>query len=121
MEFVTVERHGNIASVRFTRETVSNTLSHGAMRELTGVARELAEDATLSAVILSGRAENFCLGFDLKDPELADIRKLPLAEKRLRMQSGANMCRAWEEIEALTITAIEGWCVGGGVAQSRRG
>jgi enoyl-CoA hydratase/carnithine racemase len=26
------------------------------------------------------------------------------------------MCRAWEEIEALTIVAIEGWCVGGGAA-----
>jgi enoyl-CoA hydratase/carnithine racemase len=26
------------------------------------------------------------------------------------------MCRAWAEVEALTISAISGWCVGGGVA-----
>src|SRR6185436_1814539 len=26
------------------------------------------------------------------------------------------MCRAWEEIEAVTIAAIEGYCIGGGSA-----
>ena len=26
------------------------------------------------------------------------------------------MCEAWEQVDALTICAIEGWCVGGGAA-----
>jgi hypothetical protein len=26
------------------------------------------------------------------------------------------MCEAWEKIDAITIIAIEGWCVGGGAA-----
>ncbi|MFZ4761088.1 MAG: enoyl-CoA hydratase/isomerase family protein, partial [Burkholderiaceae bacterium] len=43
-------------------------------------------------------------------------RQAPLAERRLAMQTGGRMCRAWAEIEALTIVAIEGWCVGGGAA-----
>jgi enoyl-CoA hydratase/carnithine racemase len=32
------------------------------------------------------------------------------------MQTGGRMCRAWEELEPLTIAAIEGWCIGGGAA-----
>ena len=28
------------------------------------------------------------------------------------------MCQAWENVQALTISAIEGWCIGSGVALS---
>lgn len=116
MSIVSVTRDGPIATVTFARDSASNTLSHDTMRALTDAARELSEDPKLAAVILCGRPENFCLGFDLKDPELHDMADLPIAERRLRMQIGAKMCRAWEDLEALTICAIEGWCVGGGVA-----
>ena len=39
-----------------------------------------------------------------------------LAERRHAMRVGPRLCAAWEALDALTIVAIEGYCVGGGVA-----
>jgi enoyl-CoA hydratase len=41
---------------------------------------------------------------------------MTLAEQRKFTQLGPKMCAAWEALEAVTIVAIEGWCVGGGMA-----
>lgn len=118
MDHVTIAREGRIAIVRFDRKIPANPLSYSLMRELTDVARAFEDDHDVSAVILTGRTDNFSMGADLKDPETAQLRSAPLAERRLALMTGARMCRAWEDVQALTISAIEGWCVGGGVALS---
>jgi len=115
-KYVTIEKSGRIAVVRFDRGNAANPLSLELMRELTAAARSFADDHETSAVILAGRDDNFTLGADLKDAETAGLREAGLAERRQALMTGMRMCRAWEEIEALTIAAIEGWCVGGGVA-----
>ncbi|MEL7465217.1 MAG: enoyl-CoA hydratase/isomerase family protein [Pseudomonadota bacterium] len=116
MSDISIERTGRIAVVRFDRGTKANPLSLSLMRDLTEVARSFDGDHDLSAVVLAGGAENFCLGFDLKDAETARLRDAGLAERREALKTGGRMCRAWAEVEALTISAIDGWCVGGGVA-----
>ncbi|MEL6795071.1 MAG: enoyl-CoA hydratase/isomerase family protein [Pseudomonadota bacterium] len=116
MSDISIERDGRIAVVRFDRGVKANPLSLSVMRDLTEVARGFEGDHELSAVVLAGGAENFCLGFDLKDAENARLRDAGLAERREALKTGARMCRAWAEIEALTITSVDGWCVGGGVA-----
>jgi len=116
MDCVSIERRGRIAIVRFDRGDGRNPLSLDACRQLTRAARSFDDDPQVSAVVLTGTAAVFSLGADLKDAELAASRQAPLAERRLAMQTGGRMCRAWAEIEALTIVAIEGWCVGGGAA-----
>lgn len=114
--WVDIEKSDRVAIVRFDRGDPSNALSMALMRELTDAARALADDPALCAVVLTGRSDNFCLGMDLKDREVADLASLGLAERRVALRRGPAMCRAWEELHALTIVAIEGWCVGGGVA-----
>jgi enoyl-CoA hydratase/carnithine racemase len=116
MEMVSIERRGRIAILRFDRGDGRNALSIEACRVLTRAARSFDDDPDVSAVVLTGTPAVFSLGADLKDPELARARQARLAERRLAMQTGGRMCRAWAEIEALTICAIEGWCVGGGAA-----
>ena len=113
---VHVERRGRIAIVRLDRGDGRNALSLEALRQLTRAARSFDDDADVSAVVLTGTAEVFSLGADLRDAELQRARTARLAERRLAMQTGGRMCRAWEELEPLTIAAIEGWCVGGGAA-----
>lgn len=116
MELVKIERRGRIAIVRLDRGDGRNALSLEACRQLTRAARSFDDDPDVSAVVLTGTAEVFSLGADLRDPELQRSRSARLAERRLVMQTGGRMCRAWQELEPLTIAAIEGWCVGGGAA-----
>jgi enoyl-CoA hydratase/carnithine racemase len=114
--FIDIAEDGRIATVRFDRGTKSNALSAEAIRQLTEAARSFHARPDISAVILTGGSTNFTLGADLKDPASAALRKQKLSERRLSLRAGPEMCEAWEKIDALTICAIEGWCVGGGAA-----
>lgn len=113
---VSVDKSERVAIVRFDRGNSANTLSFELMRELTNVAKDLADDPNLCAVILTGRIDNFCLGMDLKDEEVSQSANAYLTDRRAMLKTGPRMCRAWEELDALTIVAIEGWCAGGGAA-----
>ena len=119
-EFVTIERglgpEGRIAVVRFDRGDGINALSPQAMRELTEAARSFEDDATTSAVVLTGAATAFSAGFDLKDTEGRARREMHLGDLRRHLKLGPRMTRAWQDMEQITIAAIEGFCVGGGVA-----
>lgn len=116
MDLVRVKTAGRIATVSFDTGARANALSQTLMRELTQAARLFAGDPAISAVILTGRADNFTMGADLRDPEGLDVRSLGLAERRVRLRTGPAMCEAWEAVDALTVCAVEGWCVGGGAA-----
>ena len=113
-EIVSVERHGRIATVRFASGGRANPLSLRAMQALLDTAQALERDPHLSAVILAGTPQTFSYGFDLRDA--GAVRALPLAERREAQSLGPRLCAAWERLEALTVAAVEGWCVGGGVA-----
>ncbi len=115
-KFVTTSTEGRIATVRFDRGDRANALSFEAIDELTGAALALDADADLSAVILTGQAGLFTLGFDLKDPQTQALTEVGLAEQRQRLRAGRRLCAAWTALDPITIVAIEGWCVGGGVA-----
>jgi enoyl-CoA hydratase/carnithine racemase len=114
--FINIETEGRIATVRFDRGDKANALSAEALRQLTEAARSFHARPGISAVILTGQASNFTLGADLKDPTRLEQRGQGLSERRLALRAGPDMCEAWEKIDAITIMAIEGWCVGGGAA-----
>lgn len=114
-EHITIERHGRVATVRFDRGTRANALSLDLMRELLAAARSFEGDHETSAIILTGAA-NFTMGFDLRDPETDEVRQADLQDRRERLALGPRMCQAWQDVEPITIAAIEGWCIGGGVA-----
>ena len=118
--FVKIEKglgpQGRVAVVRFDRGDNINALSRQAMRELRDVPREFEDDLETTVVILTGSAKAFSAGFDLKDPEGANRGKLPLGEALLNQRLGPRLCKAWEQLEQVTIAAIEGHCIGGGAA-----
>ena len=119
-EFVTIERglgpQGRIAVVRFDRGDGLNALSPEAMRQLTAVARSFEDDGDTSVVVLAGNAKAFSAGFDLKDPEGRSRRDMDLGTLRRHVRVGPRLTRAWQEMEQVTIGAIEGFAIGGGVA-----
>lgn len=115
MKFVTLERAGRIATVRFSRGDGRNALSAALMAELTETARTLARDTTTSAIILAGEGV-FSAGADLKDPASAQRANAPLIERREMLKAGPDLCDAWECLEQTTICAIEGFCIGGALS-----
>ena len=119
-DFVTIDRglgpEGRIAVVRFDRGDNINALSQQAMRELRDVPRAFEDDLLTSVVILSGGAKAFSAGFDLKDPEGRQRDALSVGERIHRQRLGPRMCKAWQEMDQVTIAAIEGHCIGGGAA-----
>ena len=113
---LSVTKSDGIVTVQIVREDKRNALNRELMHELTDVARRYRSAANVRAVILRGADTFFSAGADLNafgdytahDPTLLEMREMVLA--------GPDMCQAWEEIEPVTIAAIEGFCVGGGVA-----
>jgi enoyl-CoA hydratase/carnithine racemase len=115
-KIVTIEKEGRVAVVRFDRGDKANAMSFAMMDELLAAAQTLVRDPELSAIVLTGQARRFTLGFDLRDAETMAVAKMGLAEQRHRLRTGRDMCEAWTRLEPLTIAAVEGWCVGGGAA-----
>jgi len=117
---VTIEKNlgpeGRIAVVRFDRGDGINALSPEVLRELTAAARSFEDDGATSVVVLTGSAKAFSAGFDLKDPEGRSRRNMDLGTLRRHLKLGPRLTRAWQDMEQITIGAIEGFCVGGGVA-----
>ena len=118
--YVTIEKglgpEGRIAVVTFDRGDGINALSPDALRQLTDAARSFEDDAETSVVVLRGNAKAFSAGFDLKDPEGRARTSMDLGALRRHLKLGPRLTKAWQEMEQVTIGAIEGFCIGGGVA-----
>jgi enoyl-CoA hydratase len=119
-DFVTIEKglgtEGRIAVVRFDRGDGINALSPEAIRQLTQAARSFEDDGDTSVVVLTGGAKAFSAGFDLKDPEGRSRKSMDIGSLRRHLKLGPRLSRAWQDMEQITIAAIEGFCIGGGVA-----
>src|SRR5437879_9141138 len=119
-EFGKIEKRlgpeGRIAVVRFDRGDGINALSPDALRQLTDAARSFEDDGATSVVVLTGSAEAFSAGFDLKDAEGRSRKTMDIGALRRHLKLGPRLSRAWQEMEQITIGAIEGFCIGGGVA-----
>lgn len=114
-ERVRVARREDVVEVALARPEARNALNGELMEELTEVARLLRLRTDVRAVILTGTDSYFSAGADLSASE-ARLAQPSLIESRRAIMAGPDLCRAWEEIEAVTIAAIEGYCIGGGAA-----
>ncbi|MHA1538403.1 MAG: enoyl-CoA hydratase/isomerase family protein [Alphaproteobacteria bacterium] len=112
---VEIEHRGAVAVVRFDRKGNLNAFNKDLILELTDIARRFQEDLKTQAVVLSGAANVFSAGIDLKDPENWK-RVTDDVALRERFYRGVRLCKAWEEMPQVTVAAMEGFAVGAGVA-----
>lgn len=117
-EHLTFDIDGRLALVTLNRPAVRNALSVALMRELMLCARQLAERVDIDVVLLTGQGSCFCAGADLNDARSWADASLGLVARREIASLGYRMCKAWEEMPQVTIAAIEGFAVGGGLALS---
>ena len=113
---ITTQEFGQIAVITYDRGERRNALSLHAMQELTRIADEYKMRFDIACIVLSGSPQAFSAGVDLKDPARWNLDGKSLDERRHITATGGRMCKAWEELPQLTIAAVEGFNVGGGVA-----
>ncbi len=114
-ETLRVTRAGPLVEVTLHRPDARNALNATLMRELTEFARMVRRRADVLAVILAGGEAYFSAGADLRAIEERITAPTVLATREAIM-AGPDLCHAWEEIEAITLAAIEGYCLGGACA-----
>lgn len=123
---ITVERDAELpglATITLNRPEKLNAISDRMHRELQDACRELAEDAEVRVVIVTGAGRAFSAGADLGgstgDPGRAPLATLqaersPLRE-RLRASQGNRTASALEGLPQVTIGAVNGLAIGGAV------
>jgi enoyl-CoA hydratase len=120
-ETFVVERSGPIATVSFNRPEALNAVNATVLQEFGAIAAELGADEATRAVILTGVGRAFSSGADTKavlqalaDPEaqrrLSDAARLRLA------RTGRRVMDDWEHLDQVTIAAVNGWAIGGGLS-----
>ena len=111
-----VTTEGAVAEVRLNRPAARNALSLSLMQQLIDAAAHFRKSTQVQAVIVAGAETYFSAGADLADPARAESRGATRMEQRQIARLGPDMCAAWEELEQVTIAAVEGYCIGGAAA-----
>lgn len=110
-ETLRVEVDGPVGRLVLNRPTRLNALSRQALRELAEAARWFDTQRSVKAVLVRGEGRAFSAGFDLGDFVEAD----PDVSMRDGADLGRLMAEAVTNMRAVTVAAIRGWCVGGGL------
>lgn len=113
MRFDTIEVSvdGPRGALTLTRGDKLNPLSSHTLNEIEAAARWFDTHDQLKVVVVSGQGRAFSAGADVTVIGDAPDGRTP----RDDADSGWRMARAMDELRAVTIARIQGWCVGGGL------
>lgn len=107
--FITVD--GPVARLTLNRPARLNALSRTLLAELAEAAAWLDGQRTVKVAVVHGAGRAFSAGFDLDDFTSADP-DVPITDGA---ELGRRMADAMTDTRPLTIAAVHGWCVGGGL------
>jgi len=111
-----LETKNSIATVTLNRPEARNAMSAKLMREMIACAGWLAARRDVDVAIVRGSGKWFSAGADLRDASRWGNGELPFDQQREIASLGYRMARAWEELPQITIAAVEGYAIGGGLA-----
>ncbi|MBI5283856.1 MAG: enoyl-CoA hydratase/isomerase family protein [Chloroflexi bacterium] len=116
METLLVERDAELeglVTITLNRPDKLNAINVTMHQEMQQVCRDLQDDIDTRVVILTGAGRAFSSGADLKSrqegPPKHDI------DRRARVGQGNRTCSLLESLDQVTIGAINGLAIGGGV------
>lgn len=108
---LTVEKNGPVTTITLNRPTKVNALTIAMSLELHQAIHEVRADTECRVMVLMGAGGNFCAGDDIS--EFPNWGERPERFRRARLyQETAQMI---DDIEPITIAAVDGYCCGGGV------
>ena len=109
MEGVRRDDHGPVALLTLDRPKALNSLDSSLLQALAARAAELAGDASLRAVVLTGEGRAFAAGADIAEMRRHD----PVAADRFSRLGHATL-GALEALPVPVIAAVNGYALGGG-------
>lgn len=109
-ESLSVRIDGAIGELRLERPEKLNPLSVGTLEEIVRAARHFDADRGVKVVVVRGSGASFSSGADL-----ASFGSTEGRTTREVAELGRAMADAVEAMRAITIVAIRGWCIGGGL------
>ncbi|MCU0265085.1 MAG: enoyl-CoA hydratase/isomerase family protein [Actinomycetia bacterium] len=104
-----VDATGPVGRLRLNRPERLNALDPTTFEELVRAAQLFDAAPDVRVVVVSGAGRAFCAGFDLT--ALADARRTP----RETADLGRLLAEAVTGMRAVTVAAVQGACIGGGV------
>jgi len=109
-EVVRREVDGAIGRLTLARPDKLNALSRAVLEGLAEAARWFDQQDAVKVVVVSGEGRAFSAGFDLNDRSWSE-----LGPPEQSAAVGRAMAEAVGGMRALTIAAVQGHCIGGGV------
>jgi enoyl-CoA hydratase len=106
---VRLERRAGVALLTLDRPQVLNALDRATLEALRSRAAELASDASVRAVVLTGEGRAFAAGADI-----AEMRRLDTLGAAAFSRLGHEALGALEALPVPTIAAVNGFALGGG-------
>ncbi|GFG66758.1 putative enoyl-CoA hydratase/isomerase [Mycobacterium kubicae] len=106
-----------IAVVRLNRPERLNAINHAMVAEFKDLLAALATDVSVHAVVLTGTGRGFCSGIDVRDFGAGMLEATDPAIDRMRFQEAmASIPQAIRNLPQPVIAAVNGPCVGAGLA-----
>lgn len=115
-ETLKLELDGRRATVTLNRPQQRNAMSTHLLKEMIDCASLLAARSDIDVVLVTGAGGCFSAGADLKDKQRWSNPDASFNQQREIASLGMRMARAWEELPQITIAAVEGYAIGGGLA-----
>ena len=110
-ELVLYEEQGAVIRITLNRPDVHNALSIRLSDELIAAIERARSSRTARFLVIAGAGESFCVGDDITEmPMWGDANDVM---RRVRLYQG--MAYALEELDKVTIAAVDGYAVGGGL------
>jgi enoyl-CoA hydratase len=109
-EAIRVERDGAVATVTIDREDRRNALDHHAVNGLREAISDLSREDVAVMVLTGAGTKSFCAGDDIKA-----YKDRSAEESRQHFERGLKLMTELAEMPCLTVAAIEGYCMGGGL------
>ncbi len=104
------EINGPIATLRFCRSAERNPLSIDTLNTLDNSLKRLSEDDSVRVIILTGTDDIFLSGANIRELKTLNTQTAIDFSKR-----GQALTQAIADNKAVTIAAINGYCMGGGL------
>jgi len=113
---VTVTVTDGVADVRLNRPDKRNALDHAMFDGIFAAADQVANDASVRVVVLSGVGKAFCAGLDTSLlSQMAGERTTESGAFRNLRVDAPRAVRVWTELSVPVIAAVHGVAVGGGI------